>query len=76
MPGSRVVAPDLVGFGRSDKPAEPGDPSTATTASILTPSVPGAAGWDHPTITGAAHFPPEDAGPEPGAVIAEFVRSS
>jgi haloalkane dehalogenase len=27
--GLRVVAPDLVGFGRSDKPAEPGDHSYA-----------------------------------------------
>jgi haloalkane dehalogenase len=56
-------------------PFSDGDPITAAMAPILKRSVPGAAGRDHPTIAGAGHFLQEDAGPELGAVIAEFVRA-
>jgi len=38
--------------------------------------MPGAAGREHPTITGAGHFLQEDAGPELARVIADFVRST
>ena len=36
--------------------------------------MPGAAGIEHPVITGAGHFLQEDAGERLGAVITEFVR--
>jgi len=37
--------------------------------------VPGAAGIEHPVLTGAGHFLQEDEGERLGAVIAEFVRA-
>jgi haloalkane dehalogenase len=43
-------------------------------APILRAAMPGAAGREHPVITGAGHFLQEDAGPRLGAVIADFVR--
>ena len=39
-----------------------GDPITAAMEPILRATMPGAAGRDHPTITDAGHFLPEDAG--------------
>jgi haloalkane dehalogenase len=60
--------PFLVAF--SDR-----DPITGAMAPILKRTVPGAAGLDHPVITGAGHFLQEDAGERLGAVIAEFVRA-
>ena len=37
--------------------------------------MPGAAGIDHPVITGAGHFLREDADGQLGTVIADFIRS-
>jgi haloalkane dehalogenase len=51
-----------------------GDPITGPMAPILRTTIRGAAGFDHPTIAGAGHFLQEDAGPELGAAIVDFVR--
>jgi haloalkane dehalogenase len=51
------------------------DPITASMAPVLKQAVPGAAGIEHPVLTGAGHFLQEDAGERLGAVIAEFVRA-
>jgi haloalkane dehalogenase len=61
---SRTGIPFLCAF--SD-----GDPITAAMEPILRAAMPGAAGREHPTITGAGHFLQEDAGP---ALAAEVVR--
>jgi haloalkane dehalogenase len=53
-----------------------GDPITADMAPILRKVVPGAAGREHPVIADAGHFLQEDAGPELGAIVAEFVRTT
>jgi haloalkane dehalogenase len=60
--------PFLVAF--SDR-----DPITGAMAPVLRRAVPGAAGIDHPVITGAGHFLQEDAGGQLGTLIAGFVRS-
>ena len=60
--------PFLVAF--SDR-----DPITGAMAPILKRVIPGAAGIDHPLISGAGHFLQEDAGERLGAVIADFVRA-
>ncbi len=60
--------PFLVAF--SDR-----DPITGSMAPVLERAVPGAAGIDHPVITGAGHFLQEDAGDQLGTVIADFIRS-
>jgi haloalkane dehalogenase len=44
-------------------------------APILKAAIPGAARLDHPVLKGAGHFLQEDAGPELGAIIADFVTS-
>jgi len=68
----RVLAawdkPFLVAF--SDR-----DPITAAMGPILRQTVPGAAGIEHPVITGAGHFLQEDAGGRLGTVIADFIRA-
>ncbi|MGH3190881.1 MAG: haloalkane dehalogenase [Streptosporangiaceae bacterium] len=61
--------PFLVAFSDSD-------PITGAMAPVLKRAVPGAAGIEHPVLTGAGHFLQEDAGERLGAVIAEFVRAS
>ncbi len=53
-----------------------GDPITGPMAPVFKHAVPGAAGLDHPTISGAGHFLQEDAGERLGQVIADFVRST
>jgi haloalkane dehalogenase len=50
-----------------------GDPITAAMEPVLRAAVPGAAGRDHPTITGAGHFLQEDAGPALAAEVVKFV---
>jgi haloalkane dehalogenase len=60
--------PFLVAF--SDR-----DPITGAMAPVLKRAVPGAAGIEHPVLTGAGHFLQEDAGERLGAVIAGFVRA-
>jgi haloalkane dehalogenase len=51
------------------------DPITGAMAPVLKRAVPGAAGIDHPVITGAGHFLQEDAGEQPATVIAGFIHS-
>jgi haloalkane dehalogenase len=51
-----------------------GDPITGAMGPILTRSMPGAAGLDHPVLEGAGHFLQEDAGERLGAIVAEFIR--
>lgn len=53
-----------------------GDPITGPMNPILQRSMRGAAGREHPVITGAGHFLQEDAGPELGRVVAEFVAAT
>ncbi|HUZ35614.1 MAG TPA: haloalkane dehalogenase [Streptosporangiaceae bacterium] len=60
--------PFLVAF--SDR-----DPITGAMAPILRRAVPGAAGIEHPVITGAGHFLQEDAGQQLGEIIAAFLRA-
>jgi haloalkane dehalogenase len=60
--------PFLVAFSDSD-------PITGAMAPVLRQAMPGAAGIEHPVLTGAGHFLQEDAGERLGAVIAEFVRA-
>jgi haloalkane dehalogenase len=50
-----------------------GDPITGPMAPVLRARIPGAAGVDHPTITGAGHFLQEDAGERLGEEIATFM---
>jgi haloalkane dehalogenase len=61
--------PFLVAFSDSD-------PITAGMGPILRRTMRGAAGREHPTIADAGHFLQEDAGPELGAAVASFVRST
>jgi haloalkane dehalogenase len=61
--------PFLVAF--SDR-----DPITGPMAPALKRTVPGAAGRQHPVLTGAGHFLQEDAGEQLGAIIAAFVRET
>jgi haloalkane dehalogenase len=64
-------------LGRSDIPVlcafSDGDPITAAMEPVLRAQLPGAAGREHPTITGAGHFLQEDAGPALGAEIVRFM---
>ena len=52
-----------------------GDPITGAMGPILARTIPGAAGLEHPVITGAGHFLQEDAGERLGTVIADFIRA-
>jgi haloalkane dehalogenase len=67
-------------LGRWSKPFlvafSDGDPITGPMRDILIRVVPGAAGRDHPVLSGAGHFLQEDAGEELGRLIAEFVHRS
>ena len=51
------------------------DPITGSMAPLLKRTIPGAAGREHPVIKGAGHFLQEDAGPELGEIVADFVAS-
>lgn len=52
------------------------DPITRGGDRVLRAKIPGAAGRDHPTITGGGHFLQEDRGPELATVVADFVAST
>jgi haloalkane dehalogenase len=65
---ARWRKPFLVAF--SDR-----DPITGPMGPVLRRTVPGAAGIEHPVITGAGHFLQEDAGERLGAVIVDFIRA-
>lgn len=58
--------PFLVAFSDSD-------PITGAMGPILRKRIPGAAGIEHPVLTGAGHFLQEDAGERLGAEIAGFI---
>lgn len=60
--------PFLVAFSDSD-------PITGAMAPIFRDVVPGAAGIEHPVLTGAGHFLQEDAGDRLAAEIVKFVAS-
>jgi haloalkane dehalogenase len=66
-------------LARWDKPFlcafSDGDPITGAVAPVLRKTVPGAAGRDHPVITGAGHFLQEDAGERLGSEIVRFLAS-
>lgn len=51
-----------------------GDPITGGMAPILRKAVPGAAGREHPTITGAGHFLQDDAGEALATEVVRFLR--
>lgn len=51
-----------------------GDPITGPMGPILRRAMPGAAGLEHPTITGAGHFLQEDGGKQLADAIVDFVR--
>jgi len=51
------------------------DPITGGMAPLLKQAIPGAAGLEHPVITGAGHFLQEDAGQRLGEVIAAFLSA-
>ncbi|KAA9166839.1 haloalkane dehalogenase [Amycolatopsis acidicola] len=51
-----------------------GDPITGGMAPVLKRAMKGAAGLDHPTVTGAGHFLQEDGGEQLGRIVADFVR--
>ncbi|UIJ35301.1 haloalkane dehalogenase [Allobranchiibius sp. GilTou73] len=55
-------------------PFSDADPITAAMAPILRRHVPGARDRSHPTIERAGHFLQEDAGPELGQVITQFMQ--
>jgi haloalkane dehalogenase len=65
---TKLDLPVLVAFSDSD-------PITAAMAPVLR-ELPGAAGHDHPTITGAGHFLQEDAGPALAAAILAFLPAN
>ena len=52
------------------------DPITGGADRLFREQVPGAAGRDHPTITGGGHFLQEDQGPALAAVVAGFVGAT
>ncbi|HTZ07524.1 MAG TPA: haloalkane dehalogenase [Acidimicrobiales bacterium] len=52
------------------------DPITGGADRLFREQVPGAAGRDHPTITGGGHFLQEDQGPALAAVVADFVGAT
>jgi len=60
--------PFLVAFSDSD-------PITGGMAPILKRAIPGAAGLDHPVLTGAGHFLQEDAGDRLAAEIVAFIAA-
>jgi haloalkane dehalogenase len=53
-----------------------GDPITRGADALFTSQVPGCAGQPHTTIAGAGHFLQEDAGPQIGALIADWLGSA
>jgi haloalkane dehalogenase len=60
--------PFLVAFSDSD-------PITGAMGPILREHVPGTRGLEHPVLEGAGHFLQEDAGPQLGRAVAEFVTA-
>jgi haloalkane dehalogenase len=73
-PANRAAWEALAGWTKPFLTAfSDGDPITGDMAPILQRLVPGAAGLEHPTLTGAGHFLQEDAGAELGRVVAQLV---
>jgi haloalkane dehalogenase len=69
-----------VGLSSFDKPFlmafSDSDPITAGVDLAMRPRIPGAQAHEPATIAGGGHFLQEDAGPELGRVIAEFVQKN
>jgi haloalkane dehalogenase len=65
-------------LARWDKPFlcafSDGDPITGAMAPVLHKTVPGAAGREHPVITGAGHFLQEDAGERLASEVVRFLQ--
>ena len=74
--GYRVVAPDLIGFGRSDKPllAAFGDSDAGQAAERFQQEIPGAAGQPHVTLAGAGHYPRDDVPHQLAKVAIKFMQ--
>jgi haloalkane dehalogenase len=65
----RWEKPFLVAFSDSD-------PITGRMAPIFRRHVPGASGFEHPTIVEAGHFLQDDAGEALGRAIVAFIRAA
>ncbi len=76
-PANRAAWAGLMRFDRpvltafADK-----DPITRGADKLLQAAVPGARGQAHTTIANAGHFLQEDAGPELGRVVVDFIRAT
>ncbi len=70
--GHRCIAPDLPGFGHSDKPLDIGWDNYDRHVAALAPL---AEDLDVHVIADASHFLQEDAGPQIGALIADWLNS-
>jgi haloalkane dehalogenase len=53
-----------------------GDPATQGWDTVFQQHIPGAAGQNHTTISGAGHFVQEQRGAELGRLVAEFIRTT
>ena len=76
-PGAAIGRATMAALGQWRRPFltaySDGDPPTRGWETVFQERVPGAAGQDHTTITGAGHFVPEQQGERLGGVIARFV---
>lgn len=79
-PGAALGRTCMEALARFDRPFltaySDGDPATRGWEGVFQRHVPGAAGLDHPTITGAGHFVPEEEGEQLGRIVADFVEQS
>jgi haloalkane dehalogenase len=79
-PGAAIGRATMAALERWERPFltaySDGDPSTRGWDAVFRERVPGAAGQDHTTITGAAHFVQEQQGEQLGDVIVGFVRNA
>jgi haloalkane dehalogenase len=79
-PGAAIGRATMAALERWQRPFltaySDGDPPTRGWDAVFQERVPGAAGQDHTTITGAAHFVQEQQGELLGRVIVRFVRNA
>ena len=78
--GIRVIAPDLPGYGKSDKPAALEDYSYQRQVdwmdALFRERVPGARGLPHTTIKGGSHFVQENAPDQVTRLIVDLIRTT
>jgi pimeloyl-ACP methyl ester carboxylesterase len=78
--GHRVIAPDLIGFGKSDKPFlttfSNRDPITRGGECPFQERVPGAKNQPHVRIKNAGHFLQEDKGEELAEVLVRYIAEN